>query len=268
MFQAAADFATRPRNKTTGFYIESSLNGLAPFIYAGGGQVYDDATDPTSLAFSDDGSREALTETLEVLRDPQLTLTEGQLKRATPVEWFMRGKLGMLAGYRSLTPALREDPDLDFDVIPMPVLDGQATVGDITGLCISSKSPDISQTADFLVYAISEEAFGRVARAGYVVPANLQVAASEDFLQPTQMPEHAGVFNNSVRSMVLGPLIDNLPQLEQAVQSSISLLLTIPVIDDLEALTTQIDEESRVVLDSDFVPETPDPDSDSESEAP
>ncbi len=120
-----------------GVHIAPTLAGLSPFIESGGGSVFDDDDDPKSLAFSSDDSKSALERTLELLRRPQVTLDENQLASASPLKWFIRGKLGMIAGYRSLVPQLRLIPGLNFDVMPMPVLDSSATVGDVTGLCLS-----------------------------------------------------------------------------------------------------------------------------------
>lgn len=255
-FTAAAQFATRPRRDTRGVHIDPTLRGLAPFIYSGGGELFDDDDNPTSLALSEDDSRDALTRTLELLRDASLTLTDEQLTQATAVEWFKRGKLGMVAGFRELTPELRRVEGLDFDVMPMPILDDDATVGDITGLCVSPDAPSIAKAADFLVYVVSQESVARVAAEGYLAPASLPVAVSEDFLQPTQLPLHAGVFTRSVRSMVVPPLLDDWPVLERAVASSLRSLLTL-TLPDIEALTTQIDEESRVVLDPELASPSP-----------
>ena len=60
---------------------------------------------------------------------------------------------------------------LEFDVMPMPVLDSYATVGDITGLCLSSRAASTPEAADFLVHATSTSSVdpggpGRVAGAG------------------------------------------------------------------------------------------------------
>lgn len=264
-FAAAAQFGTRPRKNTRGVYVEPSLTGLAPFIYSGGGKLFDDTEEPRSLALSDEGTRQALGRTLELLRDPTVTLGEEQLERASAVEWFERGKLAMLPGYRDLTPRLRQVEGLEFDVMPMPVLDDRATVGDFSGLCISSDSESISQTADFLVHVISSESVEEVARAGFLAPANFEVATSEAFLQPDRMPAHAGVFNASVTNMVLSPLLEERGELEEAVRGSVRQLLTDPVL-DLEALTAEIDEKSRSVLDPDYESESPDGDEDPDAE--
>jgi multiple sugar transport system substrate-binding protein len=256
-FASATRFATRPRKHTRGVYIDPTLRGLSPFLYSGGGDPFNDNDDPTSLDFSSDGSRSALTRTLELLRDPHVTLTAKQLSKTTPLDWFKRGRLGMIEGFRSLVPELRTVQGLEFDVMPMPVLDTAATIGYITGLCISREAASTAEAADFLVHATSTDWVSRVTAAGYLAPANLQVAFSDDFLQEGRLPEHAGVFNASVRSMELPPLLTSWAELEAAVAASLQQLVYAPGVLDLDAQTEQIDEESRAVLDPDSVTESP-----------
>lgn len=253
-FAAAAAFATRPRHHTKGVYVTPSVTGLSPFIYSGGGKVFDDDSSPTSLAFSDGDTQAALQQTLELLRNPHLTLTQNQLERAPGLKWFERGRVGMIEGYRSLVPELRHVPGLHFDVMPMPSLDSAATTGDISGLCLSKHAASTSEAADFMVHALSAESVGQVARAGYLAPANLQVADSDDFLQPGRMPEHASVFNNSTRSMQITPLLDSWPRLEEAVGPTLQQMVNVPILDDLPALTEEVDSESRTVLDPNASP--------------
>ncbi|WP_426242031.1 ABC transporter substrate-binding protein [Nocardioides sp. LHG3406-4] len=258
-FTAAAEFASRPARGTRGFYVEPTVRGLAPYIYSGGGHVFDDEDDPKSLAFSDGDTRDALERSLAVLRDAQLTLTDGQLKKASPQEWFERGKLGILAGQRDLVPGLRAVPGLNFDAISMPVLDSAATVGDITGLCISADAPDPQAAADVIADLISDEAVQKVVSAGFMVPANSTVAGSDAFLQPTRAPATSTVFNASIRGMVIPPLVGTGHRLEMAESDLIEQLLRSPGELDLEAVTEQIDEVSRPILDPDYVPESESP---------
>ena len=246
-FRVAAEYATRPRRETSGFHVAPTLRGLSPFVYAGGGQLFDDDEAPTSLAFSSDDTRSALEDVLPLLRDPKLTLTEGQLSQAPALTWFERGKLGMIAGFRSLVPELRQVQGLEFDVIAMPTVEDTATVGDITGLCISAETKRVGEAADLLVDLVSSESVSAVVRAGYLSPANTTVALSEAFLQPGRQPRHSQVFNSSVRSMRLPPLVADFTALEEAVAGPLEQLLEVAV-PDLELLTEQIDEASRTVL--------------------
>jgi multiple sugar transport system substrate-binding protein len=258
-FAAAAEFASRPSTGAKGVYIDPTIRGLAPFIYSGGGQVFDDTENPTSLAFSDDSTRAALERTLEVLRNPHVTLTDQQLRKHSALEWFERGKLGMIEGFRDLTPVLRQVQGLNWDVIAMPTLGSARTVGDITGLCISRDATDLPGAADFLVHMASAPAVRRVVSAGSLVPANQAVALSDDFRQPGRLPHHPEVFNNSVRGIVDPPLLQDFPALEASVAASIHKMLTVPIIGDLSQLTQQIDEESRSVLSPDTATESPSP---------
>ena len=246
-FEAAARFASR-RGDTRGVWIDPTLQGLAPFIYSGGGEVFDDDREPTSLAFSDDNTREALDQTLAILRDPTITPTNAQLARATPVQLFKRGELAMIAGFRNLVPQLRDAEDLDFDVLPMPIIDSRATVGDISGLCISADSELENDAADFIAYAVSDAAIATVSMTGYIVPANTQVAASDEFLAPDDEPANSAVFNASIRYMVVPPFIDQRLELTEAVTPLLERLVTAPGILDLDLTTEQIDQASQAIL--------------------
>lgn len=249
-FAAAAQFATRPGKGTRGVYIEPTLAGLSPFIYAGGGAVFDDPRTPTSLAFSDGDTRSALETTLTLLRNAQLTPTAQQLADADPVTLFERGRLGMIAGYRSLVPRLRGVPGLRFDVMPIPSISRTATVGDVTGLCLSSGIADVSAAADFLVHVLSDEAVSQVVEAGYTVPSNVAVASSDAFLQPGLQPANAAVFRAGVRHIQIPPLLESWGRLEKQVEAPLLELVTVPVLDEetLTTLTEQIDLDSQQVL--------------------
>lgn len=251
-FAAAAEFASsRPGAK--GVYIEPTLEGIAPFIYSGDGQLFDDQREPTTLALSEDSSREALVKTMDILRSDKLTLTPRQLRKESALSRFKTGKLGMIAGYRNLVPELRKTPSLNFDVMPMPTLDNNTTVGDVSGLCISADPKSVSAAADFIVDMISGESVARVAEAGYLVPSNNEVSESDPFLQPDERPAHAEVFNRSVRDIVSPPLLDSWADLETAVHKPLYKLFYNRVL-NLEELTDAIDEASKPVLENQAEP--------------
>ncbi|WP_164477786.1 ABC transporter substrate-binding protein [Nocardioides pantholopis] len=255
-FAEAAAFASRKRRGTKGVHVPATLEGLAPFIYSGDGKVFDDADDPRSLALAGDESRAALERTLTLLRDPTVTLSEKQLSRRSALEWFKAGKLGMITGQRDLVPQLRAVPGLDFDVISMPVLDTPATVGDVTGICISARSASVPQSADFLVHALSTDAVAEVTEAGFLAPANQTVALNDAFLQPDRAPEHATVFTGGVSSMVLPPLLTTWPELDATVNPMLAELMNVSIIEDLGEATERIDEASRTVLDPESLEES------------
>jgi len=225
-FAGAAQWATRHHPGVAGISIDPSLTGLAPFIYSGGGQLFDSTTQPTSLAFSDQRNITSMAQTVRALQAPGMTLSAEQLQQRSPEEWFQRGKLAMFEGSRRMVPDLRATRGLRFDVMPMPSLGTSATVGSLTGLCLSQHPTDVSTAADFLVYASSPGALALVAYGGYLQPANQTVALSDAFQQPTQQPRHASVFTFSVKSMVYPPDIAQWDELESAVDPMLQQLVT------------------------------------------
>ena len=249
-FAAAADFATRPRRGTRGVHIEPSVKGLTPFIESGGGSVFDDESSPTSLDFSSDASQAALAETLTLLRDPRLTLTDEQLEEAPAITWFERGKLGMVAGFREWVPRLRRVQGLDFDVIAMPSLGSNATIGELSALCMSAETESISAAANLLAYMASAPAMTSLARTGGVVPTNNEVSASDDFIQVGRQPASSALFTRWQRNVVEPPLIESWSDLDRAVASPLSDLFERTVLDEeaLARLTERIDVASQRVL--------------------
>ncbi len=246
-FAATATWATEHHPGAAGAYIEPSLGGVSPFVLSGGGQVFDGADPPTSLALSTPASEQALMRTVRVLRQPGISLTRAQLQQKTPLEWFEGGRLALLEASRRIVPELRSRLGFDFDVMPMPDLGTPATVGRLTGLCISSQASDPGTAADFLVYASSPDALGYVASQGYIQPANQAVALSDDFQQPGRLPEHASVFTFSVKSMVFPPLIDQWDALDAAIGPDLDQMLRGRP-REVPPLSRQIDQTSRRVL--------------------
>lgn len=267
-FTASAQFATKPRQGTRGLFIEPTLRGLAPFVVSGGGQIFDDDKAPTSLAMSADATREALDTTLELIRDSSLTLTQKQLDEASPLEWFKRGKLGMIAGFRDLVPQLRREQTLNFDVMAIPEIEDRGTIGDITGLCLNNDGADLEKAADFLTYAVSEESVKAVSRAGYLVPANLIVSASSAFLEPGRQPANSRVFYFGMRDIYIPPLLETWEELDEAVGPELVELVNTPILEpeNIDEITARIDETSREILAPETVEPTDEPTDDPSDE--
>ena len=245
-FLAAAQFATQPARGTKGVYVSPTVTGLAPLLYASGGNLFDNNEPPSSTAFSSDDTRAALQDLLPIISDRSLTLTPAQLKKATPLTWFERGKLGMLIGDRSLVPALRMHPSLSWDVAAMP---SGSTVGDYTGLCMSKSTTSSRIVADLLAYLVSDQAMGVIARAGYTVPVNTMVALSDDFLTPGEGPEHAKVFADAIKNMHVLPVdADTMTKLDEVLDPSVGQLFAPSATDQLQQITERLDQLSQPLL--------------------
>jgi len=251
-FAAAARWAVNHHPGVAGIHIDPTLPGLAPFVYSGGGDLFDDSAQPTSLAFADPTNVDSLAQIVRALREPGAELSDAQLERHTPLEWFARGRLALLEGSQRMVPDLRAS-GVHFDVMPMPSLGASRTVGSVTGMCLSSHPRDIATAADFLVYANSPGALTLVSFAGYLQPANQTVALSDAFQQPDQLPRHASVYTFSVKSMQYPPLVAESDDLDLAVQPLLQRLVDgTPA--EVPRIARRIDRASYRVLGPKFGP--------------
>jgi multiple sugar transport system substrate-binding protein len=243
-----ADFAkaaAQPRRPgVRGLYVAPDLEQVAPFIWSGGGQVVDDNEDPTKLTLSDGASTSALERLLEVVRDPALTFSQVALHRQSAIERFKAGRLGMLLGFRDLTPVFRAEPSLTFDVMPLPRLGQGTTISQMSGLCVSADSQHVEAAGDLLAQLISDHDATLLAQTGYVMPANLDVVNDDAFLQTGQRPLHSEVFSREVRDTQLLPDSPRWATVAQATAADLTQLFYDPVILPLQERLQAIDDAS------------------------
>jgi multiple sugar transport system substrate-binding protein len=267
-FAEAARVASKGR--TRGIYVAPTLEQIAPFVWSGGGQVVDDLREPTTLTLSDGDSATALEQLLELVRDPSATWNQQQIERVSAVNRFKTGRLAMILGYRELTPSLRQNPNLDFDVMPLPRLGTRATTGTMHGLCIGKDSEHEEAAAQFIAYAVGDEPTALLASTGYVVPTNLDVANSEAFQQLDQKPLSSDVFTRATRYIRQLPVGEGWEQVKPLAHRMLTRLFYDPVIDPFEERLQRIDDRSAQVFEQ-FAPpeetESPSP-SPSPSESP
>ena len=153
----------------------------------------------------------------------------------------------MILGTRALTPELRQAADLNFEVMPLPMLGRYRTITQMSGYCISSQTRHLDAAADFLAFAVGREGATITATSGYVVPANLQVAHSPAFIQPGKDPQNSFVFNEGVRRAERPPFVPQWPELTEEVRPLLERAFYAPVI-DLDALLQQVDAVSVPIL--------------------
>ncbi len=247
--------ALQPRSPgVRGFSIAPELEQVAPFVWSGGGEIVDDTDDPTTLTLSEGPSTSAMEQLLELVRNPALTFNQAALQKRSALQQFKAGKLGMMLGYRDLTPELRAQPGLIFDVMPLPRISSGATIATMSGMCISSESKETSKAADFLAAVTSDEGAATLAATGYVMPANLDVVDDDVFLQSGQRPLNASVFGREVRDTRLLPSTPAWPDVKAATARQITQLFYDPVILPLQERLKAIDEASVPLFDPTRVP--------------
>ena len=121
-FSAAARWAVSHHPRAAGAYIQPSLEGVAPFVLSGGGQIFEDADPPTTLTLSEGASQQSLVRTVRVMHRPGISLTPQQLAEQTPLQWFEQGRLapprGIPGDHAGAPDAARHELRRDADAEP------------------------------------------------------------------------------------------------------------------------------------------------------
>ncbi len=235
------------RDGVKGVYVEPRLSTLMALVRSAGVDIVDDPRDATTLTLSDPGTRAALEEVLDVLRDPRFMPSPEQLRRKDALTRFAEGRIAMIFASKDVVPELRRAEDLNFDVFPLPRLARTRTIAEVTGLCLSSTTEHTEAAADFLAFISGDGGAAILAETGAVVPAHLPTLNSLAFTQPGSQPESVTVFGEAVARASVTPYVEAWPELVAATDDELRELFYAPVI-NLDRMLPAIDARSQRIL--------------------
>ncbi|MBO5434236.1 sugar ABC transporter substrate-binding protein [bacterium] len=113
---------------------------------------------------------------------------------ATMAQMFLQGKIAMHISGRWLVPKYRESAHFDWDITQFPKgTKGSIVPLDASGWAISSKSTKKNEAKLLIKYLSSKESLDKFSESGLIVPARIDSANSEYFLDKLK-PKNAKVF--------------------------------------------------------------------------
>jgi multiple sugar transport system substrate-binding protein len=198
-----------------GLGVEASIVRLAPFVWSNGGDIVDDPTRPTRLTLDTPLSLAALERFLALGTDGLIPTAEESAAEDDEAR-FANGRLAMYLNSRRVTPQFRLIEDFEWDVAPLPVLDAPAGVLHSDAYCMTAGSEHHDAAFSFVEYALGPDGAPVIARTGRTVPSLRSVAESEAFLDPSQPPESAEVFLETIPAIRALPTISTWPEIESA----------------------------------------------------
>lgn len=201
-----------------GLGIAPEIIRIAPFVWSNGGELTDDPEAPTRFTLHEPAAREALEFIVGLVREDQVVPTEKEVAGQDLETRFINGKLGMFLSSRRETPVFREVTTLKWDVLPLPVAEQPAGILHSDAYCISAGADAKEAAADFVAFAMSEEAQTLAALSGRTVPSLKSVAESGAFLDPSQPPAHSEVFTDAIASLRQTPVLPTWPEIEDVAE--------------------------------------------------
>lgn len=123
---------------------------------------------------------------------------------ATMAQMFLQERLAMYLSGRWLVPKFRQEANFDWDIVEFP---GTVPI-DATGWAISKSSKHKPESLKLIKYLSSKESIEKFTQSGLIVPARIEVAQSEVFLDDKK-PHNAEAFLEIIETSKLTPVTIN-----------------------------------------------------------
>ena len=204
-FTAAAEKLTSGERKGVG--IDVNTIRTAPWIWAAGGELVDDESEPTRFRFDTPQARRGL-EHLTALQREGWAPSADEADAKPVDERFVDGDVAMLFSSRRDVPLLRSITEFEWDVAPFPKDVEEASVLHSDGFCMA-KGGKADAAWAFTEYALGTEGAKILAASGRTVPSLKAVAESEAFLDPQEKPANSQVFLDAIEDMHRLPTTEN-----------------------------------------------------------
>ncbi len=160
-------------------------------VLNGGGIISDDLKE---VIISSPESVEAFQKYADLIFKEHLAPSKGEIASKTTAQMFINGELALYLSGRWMVPKFRSTiKNFDWDVIAFPVSDKHKIVVDTSGWAVSKNSKHKEDAIEFVKYISSKASIEKMTQAGLIVPARIDVAESEVFLDGNK-PENARAF--------------------------------------------------------------------------
>jgi multiple sugar transport system substrate-binding protein len=175
-----------------GFAFESAL-WWRMWVWQNGGDILDDPLLPSRVRLDEPAAVEALTFLSDLIRYDRVTPPADVLQSSDRItELFRSGRLAMAFGGHGKVPLLAEEPNLAWDVAPLPAGRQRVNVAGGAGYTIWSGSPHKDAAWTFLSFLEGEKGQALFAESGLIVPARRSIREDNIFVR--QQPYNVQVF--------------------------------------------------------------------------
>lgn len=130
---------------------------------------------------------------------------KSEVASATMAQMFLQGKLGMHLSGRWLVPKYRAEANFDWDIVEFPN-NGNSLLIDASGWSIAKSSKHKKEAIKLIQYLSSKYAIEKITQSGLIVPARIDVANSEVFLD-NKKPKNSKAFLQTIENSRPTPVV-------------------------------------------------------------
>lgn len=199
-----------------GLGLEPFLIRMAAFIWQNGGDLVDNALQPTRFTLAEPATRAALEFILNLGHQDGVVPIRSAEVIASHHDRFLAGNIAMYVDSRVFVPTLRTSVEFNWDVAPLPQGKMAVNVLHSDGYTMSADSKAKDAAWAFTEYALGTEGQERASRLGRTVPSLRHVAEGPAFLDSAQSPAHSQVWLDNLPILRALPKLENWPVIERA----------------------------------------------------
>lgn len=230
-----------------GLGVEPSIIRLAPLVWSNGGELVDDAEEPTRFTLDGVEAKQAIDAFFRLRTLYGVVPTDQEVEAEDDESRFANGRMAMLLESRRAVPSLREAADFDWDVVSLPSFQEPVNVLHSDAYCLTKGSKEKDAAWRFVEYALGPAGAEVVARTGRTVPSLRSVAESDAFLDPQAKPKNSRVWLDSIESIRHLPTVSTWPEIEDATNGILEngMYLAQPV----DKVVAEVDEQTRPLFE-------------------
>lgn len=190
-----------------GVSFEEDLLFYLPYLMSEGGGVLSD--DLSASIITGEQSQNGLKFYADLRKKYHVAPLKSESASATMAQMFLQGRLAMQISGRWLVPKYREEADFNWDIAPFPKGNAGSIVPlDSSGWAVAKSSKHKSEAVLLIKYLSSKENIEKMTASGLIVPARMDAANSNYFLDGKK-PENARVFLDVIETSKPTPVSVN-----------------------------------------------------------
>ena len=145
----------------------------------------------------------------------------------TMAQMFLQQKLAMHLSGRWLVPKYRAEADFCWDIAPFPSgTKGSVVNIDTSGYALSKSSQHKKESLRFIEFIASNKSLTALTQSGLIIPARIDTAYSEVFLDKTKPPASAKVFLETITTGKVTPVNENYQKINDILNKGLEPLFS------------------------------------------
>ena len=194
-----------------------------PYLWSNGGGLISKNLD--SIIINKPQSIEALQFYADLRNKYHAAPTKSEAGSATMAQLFIQGKIAMHISGRWSTPRYRKDIHFNWDIAKFPRGKAGSIVDcDTSGWAISSYSKHPKEAWRLIKFLANKKSAERFTQSGLIVPARVDVANSEVFLNKNMPPKNSKVFVDIIPDSMPTPVTGNYQEITDILNTALEPL--------------------------------------------